>query len=151
MIYIYHTSRDLRVVQERVNRKCIRLFPNLIRIHFQVTNDFPALWLVKIRRLWSDSHWPVTIAFCFCFKMTARFAVVSGRSNERGKCKNLEKIALRNSIAIWFIKNGRVSIKLYVLYLEKNWFRRRAIHRCVWNLNYVYKLFFAKINTKVKY
>ena len=38
-------------------------------INFQVTIDFPAFWLVKIHCLWSDSHWPVTIAFCllaFC-------------------------------------------------------------------------------------
>ena len=34
--------------------------------------------------------------------------------------------------------------ELYVLYLEKNRFRRRAIHRRMQNLNYVNKLFFAK-------
>ena len=34
----------------------------------------------------------MTIAF---FKMAARFTVVSGRSNGRGKCENLEKIAFR--------------------------------------------------------
>ena len=37
----------------------------------------------------------VTIAFCSFFKMAARFAAVSGRSNGRGKCENLEKIAFR--------------------------------------------------------
>ena len=39
--------------------------------------------------------------------MAARFAVVSGRSNGRGKCENLEKIAFRKrkkSYEIWFIK-----------------------------------------------
>ena len=125
---------------------------SVISINFQVTIDFPAFWLVKIRRLWSDSHWPATIAFCFLFfKMAARFAVVSGRSNGRGKCENLEKIAFRKrqkSYEIWFIKDWRVNIKLYVLYLERNWLHRRAIHRRVWNLNYVNKLYFAKINTK---
>ena len=64
-------------------------------INFQVTIDFPAFWLVKIRCLWSDSHWPVIIDFCFFLKMATRFAVVSGRSNGRGKCENLEKIAFR--------------------------------------------------------
>ena len=47
--------------------------------------------------------------------MAARFAVVSGRSNGRGKCENLEKIAFRKrqkSYEIWFIKNLRVNIKL---------------------------------------
>ena len=41
--------------------------------------------------------------------MAARFAVVSGRSNGRGKCENLEKIAFRKRQ------------KLYVLYLDKNY------------------------------
>ena len=66
--------------------------------------------------------------------MAARFAVVSGRSNGRGKCENLEKIVFRKrqkSYEIWFIKNLRVNIKLYVLYLDKNWLRGRAIHRRV--------------------
>ena len=83
--------------------------------------------------------------------MAARFAVVSGLSNGKGKCENLENIAFRirqKSYKIWFIKNLRVNIKLYVLYLEKNWLRRRAIYRCVSNLNYVNKLFLAKINPK---
>ena len=34
-------------------------------INFQVTIDFPAFWLVKIHCLRSDSHWSVTVAFCF--------------------------------------------------------------------------------------
>ena len=119
-------------------------------INFQATIDFPAFWLVKIRRLWSDSHWPVTIAFCFFFKMVARFAVVSGRSNGRGICENLEKIAIRKrqkSYEIWFIKNLRVNIKLYVLYLKRIGFvngPRRAR-----NLNYVNKLILKWIFIKL--
>ena len=41
-----------------------------------------------------------------------------------------------------------INIQLYVLYLEKNRLRRRAIHRRMQNLNHLNKLFFAKINTK---
>ena len=66
--------------------------------------------------------------------MAARFAVVSGRSNGRRKCEYLEKIAFRKkqkSYEIWFIKILRVNIKLYVLYLDKNWLRGRAIHVAV--------------------
>ena len=49
---------------------------------------------------------------------------------------------------IWFIKKSlRVNIELYVLYLEKNRFRRWAIHRRMQNLNYVNKLFFAKTSS----
>ena len=39
--------------------------------------------------------------------MAARFAVVSGRSNGREKCENLEKMAFRKrqkSYEVWFIK-----------------------------------------------
>ena len=67
--------------------------------------------------------------------MAARFAVISGRSiNGSGKCENLEKIAFRKrekKLRNMVYKKFKVNIKLYVLYLNENWFRGRAIHRRV--------------------
>ena len=51
-----------------------KILLNGLSINFQVTNDFPAFWLVKIHCLGSDSHWWVTIAFCF-FSYSNKFKV----------------------------------------------------------------------------